>query len=256
MGKSADPFSSPKRRLERARQHINDVKSRVGSFFSTRPYTNVIEQNENGFDEHKLKLTTPLPDIITDITYEAIEALRSTLDQAIYAIAVAINAPQRHKFQFPIAETPEDFEKGLRGKCLNFPEQLLTLLRSFQPYRGGNTLIWALNQIRRQCNHRLIVPVGNAISGISVDHMTISSPTQAYVPSPVWNREKDEIVYAVGGPGSHIEYKLQLYSFIAFGEVDGFSNKPVVETLEAIAAEVYRIIMALEDETRRIGLID
>jgi hypothetical protein len=69
-----DPFASPKRRIARARQHTENIKTGVGTFFQSRPYAQVAERNARGFEEHEIKLTRPIPDEITDLAYEVIEA--------------------------------------------------------------------------------------------------------------------------------------------------------------------------------------
>jgi hypothetical protein len=111
-----DAFASPKRRITRAKEHIADIKSRVGSFFHTKPHTRAIERNAQGFDEHKIKLTKPLPDQITDLAYEAVEALRSALDQATHPIAVACNVKRPDLIHFPIADTAAEVDNILNGR--------------------------------------------------------------------------------------------------------------------------------------------
>src|SRR5258708_1210229 len=102
----SDPFASPKRRLRPPKEHLPNVKSRSGSFFATKPYAKAIERNAAGFEEHKIKLTADVPDPITDIAYEAIEALRSVLDQTTYAIAVASGSKRPDLIHFPVGDTP------------------------------------------------------------------------------------------------------------------------------------------------------
>lgn len=218
-------FASPKRRISRAKEHIADIKSRVGSFFHTKPYTRAVERNSDGLDEHKVNLTSDIPNRITDLSYEAIEALRSSLDQAMYPVAVANGTKRPDLIHFPIADSSTDIESILNSRGLkDFPPDILTLLRGFKPYHGGNDLIWALNRIRRQSTHRLIVPVGVGIK------------------APRWNGEKNELVYAVAQPGASLDYDLNIAFFIAFGPVEGLAGQPVVDVLTAITAETERIV--------------
>src|SRR6266851_6251359 len=241
-----DPFASPKRRLARAKEHIDDIEARAQSFSDSKPYARVIERNARGFEEHKVKLTVDLPDRITDIAYEAIEALRSSLDQATYAIAVACNSQRPDLIHFPIADNAADFENILNGRLKDFPPDILALFRAFQPHQSGNTLIWALNRIRRQSTHRLLIPVGTASAGIFIRHMTMTSPHPLDIPPPRWNSEKNEIIFAITGPGSDLQYDVDLAFFIAFGPVEGVAGQPVLATLDAMASEGERIILAME----------
>jgi hypothetical protein len=117
----SDTFASPKRRLARAKDHISDLKARIISWGDREPYAKVVEPNARGFDEHKVKVAIPLPDVVTDIGYETIEALRSSLDQATYAVAIACKAKRPDLIHFPIADNVADFENVLKGWLRDFP---------------------------------------------------------------------------------------------------------------------------------------
>jgi hypothetical protein len=251
-----DLFASPQRRLTRAKEHIADVESSVGVFFDTKPYARFVERNAKGLEEHKVRLTVNLPDRITDIAYEAIEALRSSLDQAAYAVAVASGVKRLDLVYFPIADDASQLQDVMRGRLKDFPPDILTLFRTFKPYPGGNDMIWALNRVRRQAAHRLIVPVGTATAGAFVKHVSISRPMPLKVFNvPRWDSEKNEMICLITGPGVDLEYDIDLTFFIAFGPVEGVAGLPVVDTLYAMAGEVERIIVNTEAEMRRLGLV-
>lgn len=252
---TADPFVSAKRRLARANEHIADIKSRIGSFLATEPYARTIEENSRGLDEHKIKLTKDIPPVITDIVYGAVEALRSSCDHATYAIAIAAKSKRPNLIHFPVADNRADFENILNGRLKDFPPNILALFRSFEPYESGNILIWALNRIRRQGTHRLIIPVGTAVGGVQIENIEISSPHPCEVRRPEWDSEKNEMVLVIVGRGSNLQYNINLAFFVAFGPVEGLAGEPVAETLESIAGEVERIVLAMEAEARRIGLL-
>jgi hypothetical protein len=64
---STDPFASPKRRLARAKEHISDIEAGIRRFFESEPDARVVELNSRRFEEHKIKLTKPIPSELTDI---------------------------------------------------------------------------------------------------------------------------------------------------------------------------------------------
>ena len=132
------------------------------------------------------------------------------------------------------------------------------MFRSFNPYKGGNDLVWALNRLCNTSKHRLLTPVGIASGGISVKHMTLSSgPTGSGVaiPAPVWDGEKNEMVFARVGVGSKLDYNLNFRFFVAFGDVEPVRGEPAVPILSTTATEIERIVLAIEAETRRLGLV-
>ena len=251
-----DLFHSPKRRLAGAKEHFGDVKAGLEAFIAEKPYARVIERNARGLEEHKVKLTNDIPDRITDFAYDTIEDLRSSLDQTVYSVGMACHSTIKPDLmQFPIADEPAHVENLIRGKLQDFPPNILSLFRSFKPYKTGNSIIWALNRIRRQSYHRLMIPVGTAIHKAQINSAYISSPHPAEFPAPFWDRGKNEMIVAITGPGSNLQYDIQLSFFVAFGPVEGVAGKPVFQTLKAMTREVERIVMATEAETRRLGLI-
>lgn len=251
-----DPFASPKRRLTRAKEHVANLQTMINGFSESKPYARVVERNVKGFDEHKIRLTSSIPDGITDIAYEAIEALRSVLDQALYPIAVACGAKRPDLIHFPIVNSATDLDDAMRGRLKDLQPDILSLLRSFKPYLGGNNLIWALNQIRRQAAHRLLIPVGVATVGAFVRSASINGPWLMDVLTvPKWDRAKNEMICIVTGPGAEVNYDIDISLTVTFGEVEGVAGHPVIGTLDAFSGEVERILMAIEAEARRLGLI-
>jgi hypothetical protein len=199
-------------------------------------------------------MTAQIPDKITDLAYEAIEALRSALDQAIYPISVACGAKRHDLIHFPIANNATDFNDLLNGRLKELPPDTLALLRTFKTYRGGNDAIWGLNRIRRQASHRLIVPVGTASGGMMANDMTITS-TNLKIRMPVWDRQKDEMTFLIASPGTELSYNFKVSFFIAFGPVEGLEGYPVIDTLVGIEREVERIVIDIESVAKRTGLI-
>jgi hypothetical protein len=257
-----DPFKSARRRLARAKEHILDITSRRASFSQGKPFKRVVETNpENGLREHKIRLTSDIPDKITDLTYESVESLRSALDQATYAIANMCNVTRPNRVQFPIADTLWEFENILSSRLKEFPSAILLLFHSFKTYETGNC-IWALNRIRRQTVHRLIVPVGfTSIGTVVFTNLADARITPEHFRAgrelrPTWNVEKNEMIYMVASPADRFNYNVVCTFDFAFGSaVEGVGGRRVLYFLDSAAREVDRIIGNIEAEARRIGLV-
>lgn len=247
-----DIFKSAKRRVARARTHVAELESRSGSFFGTRPYIRLVERNPDGFDEHKVKLIRTIPDEITDLAYEAIEALRSSLDQVIHPIALAYNLKRPDHIHFPITDDVITYEKALKY-FRDCPIEIQELLSSFKAYKGANDVIWSLNQIRRQSSHRLIIPVGITNGGVYIKSLATNGWKGGIrTPSPLWNTEKEEIILVIAGAGTEINYEIALYFYLAFGQVDGLANQPVINCLNAMVIQVDTIVLAVESLARKL----
>ncbi len=128
-----DPFESPKRRLARAKQHVNHLEKRINTFFKKEPYARVVEKDADGVtDLHKIKFTKPLPDSCDLAATEALEALRATLDQIGYATASLAGKVDPKQTQFPIADDAAALDNVIaRKRCNDLPKEIVALFRSF-----------------------------------------------------------------------------------------------------------------------------
>jgi hypothetical protein len=252
-----DLFASPKRRIASAQKRIKDLQAGIKSFLNGKPYARVVEPYADGTNQaHTVKLVRPMPDDVIDDAIWAAEALRSALDQAGFASSVASGKINPKRTHFPIADSLAQLETDVigRGRCKDLPPEILALFRSFQPYKGGNDLIWALNQVANGTKHRLLIPIGMATGRTSIKHFHAAELSQ-FRSDPQWDTEKDEIIFAVIGPDTHVEYDMQLTFFVAFGPVEVIRRQPAIAVLNAMASEVERVILAAEAETRRLGFI-
>lgn len=257
MASAADLLASPKRRLARAKDKISRLEKRIATFFKKKPGTRVIETDAKGVTTHAFKFTRKIPESWADAAVEAIEALRSALDQCGYAVAVRAGVAEPKNAYFPFGDTVAELDANVKGRCKNLPPEISVLFRSFDSHKGGNYSLWALNKLCNANKHRLLMPVGIASVGMGVNRMMIKAGSSGAVkiPSPAFDREKNQIVIATVGPGGQLEYDINLSFIVAFDEFNGVKGGPAVGILDAIAGEVDRVLRATEAECRRINLI-
>jgi hypothetical protein len=247
-------FDSSRSKLAWAKKHIADLEREINAFAAEQPYARIHEPHPERTDcvVVKIKLTKQLPVNFALIASDAAVNLRSVLDHACYAVAVASGNIAPKYAQFPFAGTAERFEDNLRGSK-DLPEQIRPIFRSFQPYKGGNGLLYALNQISNTNKHVTLVALGAAVIRQSgkfhaVGYMSV--PT-----NPVWDNAKNEIIVATIGHGTKFDYDVNFAFFVTFNEVEGISGQEAVRVLNALASEVERVLMAIEAESRRIGIL-
>jgi hypothetical protein len=246
-----NPFDSPKRRLARGKDHARKLEKRVATFLKNIPYEKVIEKDADGFELHKLRMTKPVPSICTHYAAEALEPLRSALDQTGYTAAILAGVIKPKSAKFPFGDTAADVENDIRRGCKDLPPDIIAIFRSFQPYKGGNDALWTLNKLRN-ATHTALIPIGAGSGGVTIHHLS-GSGFGIHVPR--WDSEKNEMIVARVFPDGHIDYNLDITLFIAFGEVD-FVPEPIpIAFLKPIASEVERVLRATEAECRRLGFI-
>lgn len=251
-----DLFSSPRLRIEVAREDIVTLYNVVRDFFTTRkPYEPVVEPDRDGpYILHKVKLTEPIPERWGHTCARIAEDLRSALDQAGYATALAASVKDPQRAYFPFASRADHFDDVVRGQCKDLSPEIRTLFSSYKAYKGGNNFLWSLNLLCRGSKHRLIKPIGQAIGDSIYTNLQISGSGTFSALVPRWDTEKNEVVIFRTSPDKKIQYDASIAFFIAFGDVEVIGGEPVEATLDTFASEVASIINATEAEARRIGL--
>jgi hypothetical protein len=253
MAISRDPFHSPKQRLSRANDHIRRLHKRIETFFKKAPYSRVIELDTDGVTQlHKFKFTQRLPESCVLSATEALEALRSTLDQTGYAAAVAAGKSSPKKTQFPIGDDAAGLENLVKRKvAADLPDEILALFLSFKPYKGGNDLIWALNKLRNT-THTTLISV--AVTSDGMRSRGVGLLSNASIPGNfVLDSEKNEIIFGRVGPGGIFKYDMEFAFLVTLGELDILAHNQAVAVLREMAGEVGRILLATEAECRRLG---
>ncbi|MDQ3648965.1 MAG: hypothetical protein M3458_01545 [Acidobacteriota bacterium] len=246
----SDIFHSSKYTLARAKHHIHDFERQVAEFFDTNPYRTVIETDPNTAEEvHKFKLIKPMPVALPGIASDAINNLRNALDHAAFACLKT----GRHA-SFPFADSATKIENVIKGRCKDMPKEIADLMRAFEPYKGGNNLLWAMNQLCNSNKHAIVCPVATRSGGIFYRRVVLTEGGSLNT-FPVWDRTKNEMEIFRVSPGGASEANFDIATCIAFRDVEFVDGQPANTLLNEFARIVESIIMAIEAEMRRLSVI-
>jgi hypothetical protein len=251
-----DPFYSARLRMERAREHLETLGSQISSFFSEKPYTHTVEADPNGTHEiHKIRVTKPFPFRWRILATEIIEHLRATLDHAVWATAyLSTGNPNVEFATFPFSNSPANFENRMRGLCKDVPSEIQALLRTFEPYKGGNDLLYMLNDMCNLSKHALITFVGCATASGQIKGAGWVGPVEFYE-AHSWDRAKREIPYARVQRGFHFQHEVDFRIYVSIEYREIITGEPATQVFDAIGSEVAAICGAIEAESRKIGLL-
>jgi len=251
---TADPFESSKRKIARAKEHCADLKRNIQAFQRMRPYESVVEPHPDqpSHRVHKVKLTQALPTAIADITADMAQNLRNALDNAGYAVAVASGRVDLKFTAFPFAGSLAQMRNSLR-RSKDIPPQIQSLFCGFQPYLGGDDLLWALNEISVADKHKMVVPIGTAIRRIGA---AVEGTGYVSIPNPhIWDRTKNEMVLLTTGSQTDYKYDFNFRVFVAFNEIRVVDGEPVLRVLDTLSSKVEGILLAIEAEAYRLGFV-
>ncbi len=247
-------FKSSVSVLARAKQHVSDLDKRICDFLDSKPYARVVESDGAGNNVHKLKITAAIPDDLDNIAAEAVNGLRMCLDQAGYAIAIALNGGDPKSCYFPFADDAANLESVMKRRCKDFPREILALFRGFKPYKGGDDLLWAVNRICNTNKHKMLVPIGISTGGMKIKTMEITGPNFNLF-SPTWDKTKNEIVIATIGPGGNLEYDLDISFAVTFNEVDVVGGMPAIPVLNKLVEIVGFTLERMSAKAYKMGLL-
>ena len=253
----SDPFESSYLKLSWAKNDLAQLKEEVTAFLAQKDLYAIFTEPDLNRPEHvvtKMRPAKEAPDSFLKLTGAIVDNLRSALDHAMYAVAIASGCDKPLNAYFPFSGDAADFENKLRGRCADVPKEIYPLLRSYQPYKGGSEALWALNRICIANKHRLVIPIGSATCSTGMD---VSGTGFVSMPQhPTWDRAKNEMVLCTLGPGAQFNGNFQFGFYVAFGEIESLDGKSAIPVLDLFADMVETILREIEAETRRIGLIE
>lgn len=250
----SDPFHSSKYSIEHAKRRLRELEGEISVFFKTDPYARVIEFNTDRVeDAHKVKLVKPMPVGLPGIAFDVVSSLRSALDQVGYAVAVAAGNSGRDA-HFPFGPTFADVESRRTRRSKDIHKDIFDLMVSFKPYKGGDDLLWALNQLCNSHKHEIVTPVAMSTGSTMLNHANFQGLIALEIP-PRWDRAKNEMILVRVRHGTRVDYDFQIQMFIAMAEVDVVDGQPADAVLNTLVGKVEGIILTIEAESRRIGII-
>jgi hypothetical protein len=186
------------------------------------------------------------------IVFDAVTNLRSALDQAGFAVAVAAGKKGKDA-HFPFGDTLAEVQSRAGGPSKDIPKEIFDVMVSAKPYKGGNDLLWALNKLCNTNKHEMIIPMGMAVGGV----VMASGPSMKGLLSiggHRWDSAKNEMEFLRTGTTTIADINGQFTISVAIGKIEIVEGQPALKIFNATAGEVERVLMAIEAEARRIGL--
>ncbi len=254
-----DSFASSRSKLAWAKENLlPDLDRKIREFHDLDPYEKVIEPDVRpGWEVHKIKLVKPFPEAFANLTSDIVVNLRSALDNAGYAIAVAIGTPEAKNTAFPFAKDVASMVSSI-GRSASLPKEIQSFFCGLQPYQGGNTLLWAINEMCNGNKHKFLTPMSTVMGRGKVSVQGRGRPFS--MPDPhIWDSSKNEMIVVRFGPlvvpDATWHYDFDFYPFVAVDEIPAVSGQEVVRLLAEFCLTVERVLIAIEAECRRLKIV-
>jgi hypothetical protein len=248
-----DPFSSAKTVLRRANKHIADLNLAVEGFKAGEHYSTVIRFDPD-FGKHllKAKFNTQVFEDMSCIMFDAVSNLRACLDQMTHAVADNHRGRSKNFAYFPFAKDASFWPARINGMQNDLPIEVLNLFGCFQPYKGGNDTLWAVDHLANVNKHALLVPVGVG-TGATLTFPQGGPPAGEFISVPAHLNRKDEIILAVRPETPLPRIRLRTYVVIDHAE-EVLQGRQPLGLLEIMSGYVAKVLRDTESVCQAIGL--
>lgn len=233
---AGNPFDSPFLLLERARENREELNTRAKRFFDDNPCTHFTDYDpDSGHYLRKAKLSAEFPSSLSAVAADAFNNLRSALDQAVSASVMRLrpSAPLGG-VGFCFGKSQEHFESTIERAPKAIDPYVFEVMRFFQPYKGGNDLLGALNVLANANKHRGLISLGASVDSVEVALLEL--PSRGPIIRPYWDGSKNEMVISISPDNRERRYDLEVAFFVAFAQIEGLEGSPVVQAIDYLSA--------------------
>ena len=245
------PFEASKLKLERAAEHLQEFDREAIAYLNSRPCAIVVEPFPGGLHEQmgtqswNARIRKPMPTKFSVLIGDFVHNLRTALDLLVCDL-VTINGKSAKEVYFPFCPSAAELPRMIRDrKIYRAGADVVALIESMKPYRGGNVALRAMHDIDVTDKHHALLPV---ISGVSLPLGKIFGTDLP----PSAGHWQSIIAYdgqmIIGTPDIlkiPLGTELPARFFLALDFGPGIGNRPVIEGLHELAQEAKRVFHAL-----------
>jgi hypothetical protein len=254
-------------KIERAKTQISDIEARVQLWAQSNPFSVVNKINPH---DPREEVWSFIPKTIgfdlPVIVGEALHNIRSPLDQMLSAVAEQRGSSDG--VAFPFGKSADIFERALSKQKKLLPADAIDMICALQPYKEGNVLLWAINELNRGDKHRpKLVPV-LANSSWKVSFMAVEKGGTLYITGdrrsgylatnqadgkpyvPAKDRHpyaEGETEFVICAPGTKFRTDMKPLCKITFGQIQAINTESVVAVLHQMRDLVERTLLAFHD---------
>lgn len=231
----------PKLKLDRARQHIGELKRQAAAFGKRRPYRIVLEAADK---PHMVKFTVRIreniPKYLAPIVGDIVHNMRSALDQV--ACAIVPGGISDGVVQFPFTASADTLEATIQSRHIDRADaKAVDIIRQMKPYPGGNDTLNGIQLLDNTDKHRLLIPV---IAHTGIADFTLKAGTSVvdFKNFGVIGVKDGQILVVSPMPGNmKLGDEINATFAVAFGE-GPFENVPIIDWLNTVASHLDGVI--------------
>jgi hypothetical protein len=241
-------FHGPRLKIERAKEHINNLNRLIDLLAASGFYTLSIHSNPNsGDDVLQIEVFQLVPKNFAPVIGDALHNLKSALDLTVNEVVFSRLGYFDDHTRFPFRKTRDGVITAINGALIKqaSPKVAEFIVDSVKPYSGGNDPLWALHDLNILDKHRLLLPIVNVrvVHDICIE----DEGHRQHVISP-WALTGNRIATfeLIGHKNSKITHKGTPTLLILFDQGLVWEGKPVVPSLHQLTELVSDIVGSIE----------
>jgi hypothetical protein len=258
----SERLQGPREKVARAKEHVNDLNTKIAEFLASNPYAVVREvETETGDHVWRIKVREQPPQRLATIAGDAVHNLRSALDLLVGQLVEANGNTPGKGTMFPIGGSQTEYEsargqryiKGVSGAAQKAIDAL-------KPYEGGNEALWRLHRLDANDKHQRLAVVGAAHvdvmtnlaarffqefarehgEEISLDEIPKYSIKPADTQFPI--EDGDEIFRVAKAANPEMQENPEFGFQVALSDGEVVQGEPVIPTLTQLADYVENLV--------------
>lgn len=227
------PLDGLRIKLNRARQHLEELNTAVDEFMRQGDSTGVVI--DFNFPKRECIVHARVPGVPplewAVIVGEVLYHLRSALDYLVWQLVLSNGNVPTYRTEFPIFKDSAEYQAGIFRRLAGVCDEAGTIIESLQPFNTGQkpemAILWMVHELNNAYKHRMLVPAQLFL--MSADY-EFSSPTDISVEA-LENMQRGPLIDGAQiahfrwagspGPSDKMDVQLKLSFDVTFKQASG-----------------------------------
>ena len=153
-------FAASSVKVKRAVKHIQELEELLARHEAEHPPVVTVTQSEQGRVERIHVASKAPPTCFSAIVGDVVHNLRASLDlMAVELVTITSPELSTKSVHFPFSEVATGLESAIKRRDFHRAgDDAVTLLKSLQPYKGGNAALRGLHDLDTKDKHSALIP--------------------------------------------------------------------------------------------------
>jgi hypothetical protein len=189
-------------KIERAKKHLAELRTEVGAFLATSPFE-VGKRHDPQTREisYYVSRAADVPASISAITADMLQNLRRALDHLACDLVITAGKYPTRNTGFPIFGSLGIYKAQAAEKTQGMQQHAVEAIAAIEPYKGGNDVLWHLQELANIDKHRPL-----KIAGLAYRFDAVTPEVLAYL-RKVWSSRFGDWPPPENAPAELIEHE-------------------------------------------------